>query len=119
MSAPASWTKPGESIARGMRGAAALIKPNESVGRGMRVAAGRFPLRTLMLMLFTSLGGCVADGGYGGGADYDGSAAVGYGVDFYEPYGYEYGGCCGRDRVGPPRRGDDHGHDHGPTHSPN
>ena len=64
------------------------------------------------------LAGCVADGGYGGGTEYDGGATVGYGVDYYEPYGYEYGGCCARYRVGPPGRGrgDDHNHDYGHDH---
>jgi hypothetical protein len=58
------------------------------------------------LALFASLAGCVAGVGYDGGAAYD-TGAVGYGVDFYEPYGYEYGGWRGGYRVGPPRRGGD------------
>lgn len=80
--------------------------------------AGRRPgdrlARGLMVLLFGVLGGCVADGGYVGDAGYDGGAEIGYGVDYYEPYGYEYGGCCDRYRVGPPRRDFDHDHpDHG------
>jgi hypothetical protein len=47
------------------------------------------------------LGGCVADGG-----GYDGAVGVSYQADFYEPYGYEYGGWGGRYHVGPPRGGE-------------
>jgi hypothetical protein len=46
------------------------------------------------------LPGCVAGGGY-----YDGGVGVSYGADFYEPYGYEYGGWGPGYWVGPPRGG--------------
>ncbi len=48
--------------------------------------------------------------------DYDGAVGIDYGDDFgdgfgypgdfYEPYGYDYGGWGGGYRVGPPRYGD-------------
>lgn len=53
----------------------------------------------LVIGLFTALpSGCaVTGGGYG----YDES--VGVGVDYYEPYGADYGGWAPGYRVGPPR----------------
>lgn len=62
------------------------------------------------IAVLTLLQACVAGaGGYyeGGGAE------VAYGADFYEPYGYEYGGWGPRYWVGPSRGGDhrpDHDH---------
>lgn len=43
---------------------------------------------------------------YGGGYGYDGSVGVGIGLDYYEPYGVEYGGWGPGYRVGPSRDGD-------------
>jgi hypothetical protein len=53
--------------------------------------------------LLGSLGGCVTAGyevssGYGGGAEF------GYGVDYYEPYGYDYRGWGRGYPVAPPLR---------------
>jgi len=76
----------------------------------MKNVMTRFATRTLFLCVLTAsgafLGGCVA-GGYEDGSEYEGGAEVGYGVDFYEPYGYEYGGWGRGYRVGPPGRGRD------------
>jgi hypothetical protein len=56
----------------------------------------------LAIAIVALLQSCVA----GGGAYYDGGAVdVGYGVDYYEPYGYEYGGWGPGYWVGPGRRG--------------
>jgi hypothetical protein len=63
----------------------------------------------LGVALLVLLQGCVVGGGgyyEGGGAD------VVYGADFYEPFGYEYGGWGRGYRVGPPRGGE-----HRPDHS--
>jgi hypothetical protein len=58
--------------------------------------------RGLVIAVFAAAAGCVAGGGYDeGGVD----VGVGYGVGFYEPYGYEYGGWGPGYGVGPPRRG--------------
>lgn len=66
-------------------------------------------MRTFMRVLIASACGsaslfilyaCVAGGGYEGGAE------VSYGADFYEPFGYEYGGWGRNYRVGPPRGGE-------------
>jgi hypothetical protein len=65
----------------------------------------------------TLLPACVAGGGgyYGGGGGVD----VTYGADFYEPWGYEYGGWGPRYWVGPPRGGDHgHGRDYTGGHPP-
>lgn len=57
--------------------------------------------------LIAALGGCVAVGeGYGGGPYYGPPATVEYGVDFYEPSGFDYGGLWRPGyHVGPPPRG--------------
>jgi hypothetical protein len=47
-----------------------------------------------------ALGGCVAGAGYD-----DGAVGVSYSADFYEPFGYDYGGWGPGYRVGPPNRG--------------
>jgi hypothetical protein len=54
--------------------------------------------------LLSIVQGCVV----GGGGYYDGGAEVSYGADFYEPYGYDYGGWGPGYRVGPFRGGDHH-----------
>jgi hypothetical protein len=76
----------------------------------MKIVMTRFATRMLFVSAFAALGasvgGCVA-GGYEDGSQYEGGAVVGYGVDFYEPYGYEYGGWGRGYRVGPPGRGRD------------
>jgi len=61
-------------------------------------------MRGLMIIVFAAAAGCVAGGGYDGGAE------VGYDVGFYEPFGYEYGGWGPGYGVGPPGRGFDRGH---------
>ena len=57
------------------------------------------------LVASATLAGCVA-GGYGYDDDEDGDYGgvdMGYGVNFYEPYGYDYGGWYGGGyHVGPP-----------------
>jgi hypothetical protein len=53
-------------------------------------------LVSLILVGFAT--GCVVPGG-------DTSVGVSYGVDYYEPYGYDYGGWGPGYRVGPPPRG--------------
>jgi hypothetical protein len=67
--------------------------------------------------LLTALNGCVV-----GGAGYAGGVGVAYGADYYEPYGYEYGGWGAGYHVGPPRGGDrrpDHsGNSHPPAYHP-
>ena len=69
----------------------------------MKSLMQRRAMRGLMVIMFAAVTGCVAEGGYDGGAE------VGYGVDFYEPFGYEYGGWGPGYGVGPPRRGFDRG----------
>jgi len=57
-------------------------------------------------LLTTLSSGCAVDGGgYGYGAD------VGIGADYYEPYGYDYGGWGPGYRVGP-YRGDGQRREH-------
>ena len=75
----------------------------------------------LIVTLVAGIQGCADYGGGGYGFDDD------YGVGFYEPYGYYYGGWDGGYRVGPWRGGHDHdwGGEHGghrpmpsiPTHA--
>jgi hypothetical protein len=64
----------------------------------MSVALRRWLFGALSGAVMVLLQGCVAGGG-GGGVD------VAYGADFYEPYGYVYGGWGPRYWVGPPRGG--------------
>jgi hypothetical protein len=59
----------------------------------------------LIVLLTTALGGCVADGGYERGG---GGVSVGYGVEFYEPYGFDYGPSRPYRFGPPPRVGYDH-----------
>ncbi len=66
--------------------------------------ARRYWSSALLLFALAALAGCVVGG-------YDGDADVGYGVDYYEPYGYEYGGWGPGYGIGPPRRGYDRGRD--------
>jgi hypothetical protein len=74
--------------------------------------------------LMISMAGCVAVGGYDGAPGYYGETSVGYGVGFYQPYGYNYGGWQPGYRVGPPvRRGFDgpgipHPRPFGPSYRP-
>ena len=71
---------------------------------GLWVASG------LILMLVAAIQGCAGygGGGYGYGED--------YGVGFYEPYGYYYGGWGGGYRVGPWRGEHDHHRGEGGGH---
>jgi hypothetical protein len=55
----------------------------------------------LGFLLLTVLYGCAVTGG-----GYDGDVGVSYGVGFYEPYGYDYGGWGRGYHVGPPRGGE-------------
>jgi hypothetical protein len=59
----------------------------------------------LFAFLLLGLGGCVAVGGYDGAPGYYSGSNIGYGVDFYQPYGYNYGGWRPGYQVGPPLRG--------------
>jgi hypothetical protein len=55
------------------------------------------------------------------GVGVEGDVGVGYAGDYYEPYGYEYGGWGGRYHVGPGRgfdHRDDHRDDHHGGHAP-
>jgi hypothetical protein len=69
----------------------------------MNAPASRRSIRGLIALLLAAIAGCVAGGGYDGGVD------VGYGVDFYDAGGYDYGGWGPGYGVGPPRRGFDRG----------
>jgi hypothetical protein len=69
----------------------------------MNILASRRSVRGLLVVLFAAVAGCVAGGAYDGGVD------VGYGVDFYDVGGYDYGGWGAGYGVGPPRRGGDRG----------
>ena len=66
---------------------------------GLWVASG------LIVTLVAAIQGCAVYGGDGYAYDED------YGVGFYEPYGYYYGGWGGGYHVGPWREG--HEHDRG------
>jgi len=59
----------------------------------------------LFAVLVIGIAGCVAVGGYDGAPGYYGGTSVGYGVDFYQPFGYDFGGWQQGYRVGPPLRG--------------
>jgi hypothetical protein len=74
----------------------------------MKSLLQRCSMRGLLVVVFAAAAGCVAGGGYDGGVE------VGYGVDYYEPFGYEYGGWGPGYGVGPPRRGFDRGRGDGP-----
>jgi hypothetical protein len=63
---------------------------------------------TALIILYA----CVAGGGYEGGGE------VAYGADFYEPFGYEYGGWGPNYRVGPPRGGERRPEHSGGSHPP-
>ena len=71
--------------------------------RGLVAAAALFAAFAILASCTVGVGG----GGYYG----DGYAGVGYVGDYYEPYGYDYGGWGGRYHVGPPPGG--RGHDGG------
>jgi hypothetical protein len=71
----------------------------------MNILASRRSMRGLIVASFAALAGCVVGGGYDG----DVGVGVGYGVGFYEPGGYDYGGWGPGYAVGPPRRGFDRG----------
>ena len=66
----------------------------------------RMSALTFFIGMFALLSsGCaVTGGGYG----YDDGVGVGVGLDYYEPYGNDYGGWGRGYHVGPSRRGDDH-----------
>jgi len=79
----------------------------------MKALVTRRTMRAMILMLASTVTGCVVGGGY------DSGASVDYGIGFYEPYGYEYGGWGPGYGVGPPRRGydrGDRGHGHAAPH---
>ncbi|HEY6483018.1 MAG TPA: hypothetical protein VIY54_05770 [Steroidobacteraceae bacterium] len=76
----------------------------------MSNAGRKWAMRALLLASAAAVGACVSGPGYVGPADAD----VGYGVDYYEPYGYEYGGWGPGYWIGPPGRYHDHDRgDHG------
>lgn len=81
----------------------------------MNVTTCRMVLVRGTATLCLGLTGCVAGVGYDGpGPGYDTDVRLGYGVGYYEPYGYAVGGWGGGYRVGPgrggERRGDGGGH---------
>ena len=57
----------------------------------------------LGIVLLTFLFACVVPGG-----EYERSAGVAYGVNYYEPSGHTYGGWPPGYKVAPPRGGDPH-----------
>ena len=61
----------------------------------MNPRVNRRSMGGLIALLFAAIAGCVAGGAYDGGVD------VGYGVDFYDAGGYEYGGWGPGYGVGP------------------
>jgi len=71
----------------------------------MKTLVSRWSARGLMVVLFAAVASCVVGGGYDG----DVGVGVGYGVGFYEPGGYDYGGWGPGYGVGPPRGGSDRG----------
>jgi hypothetical protein len=71
----------------------------------MKAALNRGLITALGIALFTLLQGCVVGGG-GGYYEGGGGVDVSYDADYYEPYGYEYGGWGRGYWVGPPRGGD-------------
>lgn len=60
-------------------------------------------LAAVAAVLGTAFTGCVVAGG---GGRYDDTVGVSYGVGFYEPLGYDYGGWGPGYHVGPPRGGE-------------
>jgi hypothetical protein len=76
----------------------------------MSTARNRWMATALGAFALTMLYACAVSG-----VGVEGSVGVGYVGDYYEPYGYEYGGWNGGYRVGPGRGGDRRG-DH-PSHS--
>lgn len=68
-----------------------------TISRAIRRSAGCAWLVPLLLVA----SGCVADGGYA----YPPAVSVGVGLDYYEPFGFDYGGWGPAYRVGPPREG--------------
>jgi len=79
-----------------------------TVPRSCRIAA-------LWLVFATALAGCAVTAG-----GYDEGVGVGYGVGFYEPWGFGYDGWNEGYRIGPPRGGERHGgggsHAYRPAH---
>ena len=79
----------------------------------MKTLLLRWSAIAFVIGLFTVLSsGCVVTGG---GYGYDGG--VGIGLDYYEPFGADYGGWGPGYRVGPVRGGA-HRPDHGGGHEP-
>jgi hypothetical protein len=64
----------------------------------MKAALNRGLITALGIALFTLLQGCVVGGG-GGYYEGGGGVDVSYDADYYEPYGYEYGGLGRRAAV--------------------
>lgn len=78
----------------------------------MNIATTRRPGRWLIAALLLALGGCAAPGvghdygeGYYGSDGYYGGAAIGYGLGFQEPLGFDYGVWSPGYRIGPPPQG--------------
>ena len=57
-----------------------------------------------LVALLTLPAGCAVEGGYA----YGPAVSVGVGLDYYEPYGFDYGGWGPGYDVGPPRGGAPH-----------
>jgi len=74
-----------------------LVRPSA------RALVNRRPVRILLVTALAAIAGCVTDGGY------DSGVSVGYGVGFYEPFGYDYGDWGPGYGAGLPRRGYDRG----------
>src|SRR3984885_16082684 len=92
----------------------------EQGGDAMSAALRRWLWSALGGAVIVLLQGCVA----GGGGYYDGGGVdVAYGADYYEPFGYVYGGWGPGYRGGPPRGGEgwhhrDYGGGKGPAYHP-
>ncbi len=75
--------------------------------RARAIAAG-----VVLLAVLGGFSGCTVEGpGYYGGA-----VDVGYVGDYWEPWGYDYGGWGGRYHIGPPPGGRWHGEGDHPGH---
>jgi hypothetical protein len=78
-----------------------MARRQNQEGAAMKaIERGRLAWLALFVPLLVMPAACV-DTGYG----YDGPS-VGVGVDYYEPFGFDYGGWGPNYRSGPPRGGD-------------
>jgi hypothetical protein len=73
------------------------------------IFGGRLVWLVLLAPLASMPSACTVEPGYGYGSGYgpgyEGGANIGFGVDYYEPFGFDYGGWGPDYRSGPPRGG--------------